>query len=169
LPYRDLLHARDLRRHAQRLRQHVGFGHRIAEHVVADRRDAVGGVRGAEGDDLRSLRDRIRGLGRVRQRRAEHHQHLVLEDQLLEDIDGLLFLAGFVFDLQRDLVALDAAGGVDFFDGQLEAVLDRLAVLAGRARQRLGRAELDVGGLGRRHQARGDEHAWEKRAAAETG
>ena len=145
----------------QRLREHVCLGDRIAEDVVADRGDAVGGVRGAEDRRLRGLRDRVGRLCRARERRPEQHQHLVLEDQLLEDVDRLLFLGLLVFHLQHQLVALDAAGGVDLVDRELQAVPDRLPVLAGRAGERFGSAELDVGGeargRGERHRAAGDE------------
>jgi len=61
----------------------------------------------------------------------------------------LLFLALLVFDLQRELAALDAAGFVDLVERQLKAVADRLAVLARGAGKRLGGAELDVGGVHR--------------------
>jgi hypothetical protein len=138
-------------------RQHVGFGDRVAEHVVADGGDAVGGVGRAEGDRLGGLGDRIGGLGRVRQRGAEDHQDVVLEDQLLEDVDRFFFLALFVLDHEHDLVAVDTAGGVDFISGELETVADRHAVLGGAAGQGFRHAQLDVGCVGSREDTGGDQ------------
>ena len=131
------------------LMEHVGFGDRVAEHVVADGGDAIGGVGGAEDDRLGGLGDRVGGLGRVRQRRAEDHQDVVLEDQLLEDVDGFFLLALFVLDHQHDLVAADAAGGVDFIGSQLEAVADRRAYWA--APPDRASAQLEVGRVGSRN------------------
>jgi hypothetical protein len=147
--HRHLLDVRHPGGRLDRHRQHVGFSDRIAEHVVADGRDAIGGIGGAEDDDLRGLGNRIGGLRRVRQRGAEQHQGLVLEDQLLEGVDRLFLLALLVLDHQLYLVAVDAAGGVDLFDGQLEAVADADAVLGRTAGKRFRHADPDVGRLGR--------------------
>ena len=146
--HRHLLDVGVLDGYPQGLGQHVGFGHRIAEHVVANRGDAVGRVGGAKGHGLGGLGDRVGRLGRVRQRGAEHHQDLVLEDQFLEDVDGFFFLALFVFDDQLQLVAIDAARGIDLIGSELEAVADGNAVLRGAARQGLGHTDFDVGGVG---------------------
>ena len=59
----DLLDAGFLHRHLDGLGQHVGFGDRIAEHIVTDGRDAVGRVGSAKGNGLGSLSD---GVGRLR-------------------------------------------------------------------------------------------------------
>ena len=101
---------------------------------------------------MAALRDRVGGLGRVRQRRAEHHQHLVLENQLLEDVDRLLFLALLVFDLQHDLVAVDAACGIDLVGRQLEAVRIDWPYWPAGPGQRLGGADLEIGGCCRSHE-----------------
>ena len=50
--------------------------------------------------------------------------HLVLENQLLEDVDAFFLLALLVLDDQLDLVAVHTALGVDFIGSQLEAVAD---------------------------------------------
>jgi hypothetical protein len=81
-------------------------------------------VGGSEYHDLRGLRNRVSGLGRIRQRGTKEHQNFVLEDQFLEDVDRLLFLALLVFEHQRELVALHTASSVDLFEGEYEAVLD---------------------------------------------
>ncbi|MNI46262.1 hypothetical protein D3C73_1007150 [compost metagenome] len=138
-------------------RQHVGFGNRVAEHVVADGRDAVSGIRGAEGNRLGRLGDRVGGLGRVRQRRAEDHQDVVFEDQFLEDVDGFFFLALFVFNHQHQLVAVDAARGVDFVSGKLETVADRHAILSGAAGQGFRHTQLDVSRVRSRDDTGGDQ------------
>ena len=101
--HRDFFQAGFLRRDFQSHRQDIGFGDRIAKYIVADGGDAVGGIRRAEDDDLGALGDRIGGLRRVGQRRAEQHQHLVLKDQFLENVDRFFFLALLVFDDQLDL------------------------------------------------------------------
>ncbi|EGF30217.1 hypothetical protein IMCC9480_1871 [Oxalobacteraceae bacterium IMCC9480] len=53
-----------------------------------------------------------------------------------------------VFDDQDQLVAGDAALGIDFVSGQRQAILDGAAVFGGRAGQCFGGTELDVGGEG---------------------
>ena len=55
-------------------------------------------------------------------------------DELVGDRDALLGIGDVVADLERDLLAEDAAGGVDVVDGLLGAVL-----AAARRRRRSGR------------------------------
>ena len=53
---------------------------------------------------------------------------LVLENQFANDAEGHVRLAGRVFEIALDLAAVDAAGLVDFVDGQLGALFGKLAI-----------------------------------------
>ncbi|MOA39775.1 hypothetical protein D3C78_1615820 [compost metagenome] len=62
-----------------------------------------------------------------------------------------------VLDHQHELVAVDAARGVDFIGRQLEAVADRYAVLGRAAGQGFRHAQLDVGRMGSRDDTGSDQ------------
>src|SRR5262245_23077066 len=113
--------------------------------MVADRSNPVGRIRSAKHDDSRPLRDWIGGLRRIRQGRTEQHEHLVLKNKLLEDVDCLFFFALLVFDYERELGAVDSAARVNLAGRQLEAVADRHPVLRGVAGQSFGDTDLDIG------------------------
>ena len=65
--------------------------------------------------------------------------------ELVGDRDALLGIGDVVADCERDLLAEDAAGGVDVGDGLLGAVLELRAEGGVRAGDRAGDAEFDLG------------------------
>ena len=87
---------------------------------------------------------------------ADDELHAVA-DELVGDRDAFLGIGAVVADAERDLLAEDAAGGVDVLDGLLGAVLELRAEGGAAAGDRAGDAELDLGrGGAGADQRRGD-------------
>ena len=80
-----------------------------------------------------------------------------LGDEDVGDGDRLLGIALVVADAEGEVLARDAALGVDVLDRLLGAALHLLAEGRIFARHRAGRGDVDVGGLGGRNAERGGE------------
>ncbi|MCY1303780.1 hypothetical protein D9M68_747770 [compost metagenome] len=89
-----------------------------AEHAgeAALGHHGVGGA-GGDGDDAGFVVDLGRRDGGGGAEVPDHADGLVLVDQAVGDGHGLFRLAGIVCFHQRDLLAVDAAGGVDIVGG----------------------------------------------------
>jgi hypothetical protein len=74
---------------------------------------------------------------------TDHELH-ALGRKLVGDRDTLFGIADVVADSGGDLLALNAAGCVDVFDGLFESVFQLRAEGGIRSRQRTGNAELDL-------------------------
>ena len=125
-------------------RQHVGFGDRIAEHKITDGSDTVRRIGGAKHHHLGGLGHGVCSLRRVGQRRAEQHQHFVLEDQLLKRIDRLFLFTLLVFHDQNQLVTVYTTRSVNFLSRQLEPVANADSILRRSAGQGFGHTDLDI-------------------------
>ena len=73
------------------------------------------------------------------------HEHDAGVDHLVGDRDRLLGIAGVVADLQDQLLAEHAAGGIDVLDRLLGALLHLLAERGVLAGHRTGGSDGDVG------------------------
>ena len=80
------------------------------------------------------------GVGR-RAERTHHREHLVLQDELLGQRDGLRRVVRVVEVLERDLAPVDAAVGVDVVEERLGRRGDLAVAGRGRTGQRLRRAD----------------------------
>ncbi len=69
-----------------------------------------------------------------------------LAEELVGDGDALARIGGVVADEQLDLLAVDAAGGIDVGDGLLDAVLELGAEGRVRARHRPGTPSFNFAG-----------------------
>ncbi len=98
-----------------------------AEHVVADLGHLGVGRRRRDHRRLVLLRDLPACDRERRGDLADHRQHLVLRDEARDGGADLGRLALVVVADELDLLALDAAGGVDFLDGHGEPVVRGLA------------------------------------------
>ena len=96
-----------------------------------------------EADDL--------GVGR-RAEPLEDPEHVVLEDQLVDDVDRDGRVVGVVLDDQVDLAPVHATVGVDVVEERLGGGRDLAVARRGRTGERLMRPERDAG---RGHAGRG--------------
>ncbi len=98
----------------------------------------------------------VDGRGRDRDAGVEvaHHVLHAVADELVGDRDALLRVGHVVADLEGDLVAEDAALGVEVVDGLLGALLELGAEGGVGAGDRPGDAELEVGRVGERRRRR---------------
>ena len=131
-----------------------------AEHVPEV---AVGDLRvGRRGGDHQNAVVGIDFRGRDRHARVEvtdHELHAVA-DELVRHRNALLRIRNVVALLERDLLAENAAGGVDVVNSLLSAVGQLSAESGVRAGDRSGDAELDLGvGSARKRQRGGKRDA----------
>ena len=85
----------------------------------------------------------MRAHGGVRERRAEQRKVLLLLDQFLSQLRGLIFERGIVVDRELDLRTVHAACSVDLLHRQVHAVSALGPVNAAGAGDRQDRSELD--------------------------
>ena len=118
------------------------------EDVFVQRRaqEFGAGERREEGD-IGLVDQRNRRLAGRRADIAEQREHAVLLDQFFGGGGGARRIVAVVLADQRDLAAVDAAGGVDLLEVGLAAGLDAQSQAGGRSRLGVGHADLDsVGG-----------------------
>ena len=108
----------------------VGVLEAGAEQVIAGF-DGVGGGGRGDGDQLGLVGQRGHGCGGGGNGRAGHGEHVVVAGELVVGVGGFGGVALVVHGLELDLLAVDAALGVDLGDRQLEALDLGLAVSGG--------------------------------------
>ena len=105
----------------------VGVLEAGAEQVVAGF-DGIGGGGRGDGDQLGLVGQRSHGCGGGGDGRTGHGEHVVVANKLVVGVGRLGGVALVIHGLELDLLAVDAALGVDLGNGQLEALDLGLAV-----------------------------------------
>ena len=135
--------------------------------IALRHRDRVGQGLGGEEEDFLLLGEIADGKADMREEGAGQHDHLVAGDEFVGGRHGIGGLAVVVLGNHHQLLAVDAAGGVDLLDRELPA----LAVGLGERRQRrvaIDLADLDLvlrDGAGRGRKARRGGHDHGKTSA----
>ena len=127
-----------------RLGHDLSFGQGVAEDAGPHRGDAVGGVRRGQDRQVGLHRERI-GLVRFGRERRSDQERRPVAGKALHQVDDLARVAGRVLHVEREVGAagVDAAG-FEVFGDEVEGVLLRRSVDAGRTCDVGDHADLDA-------------------------